>query len=80
MWCKVVAFAMPRVLSPPDRVRPWVLARLAIAAAHAARCAESGETSLDGPVQAIVAELLIGAWHHDLKERWLAGETSYFSA
>jgi hypothetical protein len=82
IWCCNLAKNLDHPLDAPKPIRPWILARLVTAAVFARICADEGEPPIpdeDKPA-AIVAYMLIAAWHGSLKERWRDCDKSWFSA
>jgi hypothetical protein len=70
-WCRKLSKKFGDPISPPEQFRPWIIARLASAAADA----ELHHKLQDKPCPTvltpeIVAQYLIDEWHHALKARW----------
>ena len=66
-WCEVLARDLCAEIEPPERVRPWLLARILMAAADATT---HGDRPFPGVTPATVQQYLIGEWHGALKARW----------
>lgn len=68
-WCWVMARAMEEPLDPPPEVKPWILARLAVASVEARMEEKEGtpvpELSID-----LLRNMMVASWHQQLRERW----------
>jgi len=57
-------------LSPPARLRPWILARLAIAVADLKLLELRGSSPPEKLTPGLIEYFLIQRWHEELKQKW----------
>lgn len=69
-WCRVLANFPGALVDAPEPVRPWIHARLLLAAALAASLARSGRTDAPPLESNTLEHLLIGEWHGALRAKW----------
>lgn len=69
-WCRRLAADVENCPAPPDHVQPWILARLAAAAATSHRLADTGARESSLSTRETLQYLLVDAWHLTGRQLW----------
>lgn len=71
-WCLIQARDLRAVIDPPPDVRPWMVARLVMAAATTMQLAETQEHVAPPLGERAIVQWLCGEWNGALRDRWAA--------
>ena len=71
-WCAIQAQNLRARIDPPVEVRPWMLARLAMAATTAMHQSVTGEFAPPSLDARGIVQMLCGEWNGALREQWIS--------
>jgi hypothetical protein len=71
-WCVIQAQNLRARIDPPLEVRPWMLARLAMASTTAVHQSVTGEFAPPPLDARSIVQMLCGEWNGALREQWVA--------
>lgn len=69
-WCAIQAQNLGKRLAVPPEVRPWILARLAMALGSAMDLSVTRRLPAPALNSQSITQFLIGEWHGALREQW----------